>query len=140
MATKVIVRNSVAAIAIFGHISVFAVALSLGIFSILRGVDALQTLLMASPVLAVIALSAFSRIMESGHDADEQVSTLYAIVCIVFPVLLIAAIMALFYLFYMQLDGFGLDQLKVSLGAVETFFGVYVGGISKTLFGDNSAR
>jgi len=122
---------------IFGHLAVFAVALSLGIFSLLQGVDALQTLLMASPILAVIALTAFTYILDNQESVadDSKVSGLFAVLCIAFPLILICAILALFYFFYLQLNKFGPDQLKIALGGVETFFGVFIGSISKTLFG-----
>jgi hypothetical protein len=137
MVTKSTVRNSVVIITIFGHLAVFSVALALGVFSILRGTDAIQTLLMASPILGVIALAAFTYVISTqGIDNDvTEVSDLYAILCVTFPSVLILAILALFYLFYLQLDHFGPDQLKITLGGVETFFGVYVGAISRELFG-----
>jgi heme/copper-type cytochrome/quinol oxidase subunit 2 len=142
MVDKNIVRSAVAVIVIFGHLGVFVVALALGTFSILRGFDALQTLLMASPILAVVALAAFTFIIDSQNEKDDtsRVSTLYAILCIVFPIILIGLILTLFYLFYLQLDGFGPEQLKVTLGGIETFFGVFLGAISKALFGTSPQK
>ncbi|WP_189637717.1 hypothetical protein [Rhizobium phaseoli] len=98
----------------------------------------MQTLLMASPVLAVIAFGAFSNIMENrtGNRDSIKVSATYAIVCSVFPIFLVFIILALFWLFYQQLNHFGPDQLKIALGGVETFFGVFIGMISKSLFGN----
>jgi hypothetical protein len=137
MISKGIVRSSVAAIVIFGHLAVFIVALALGIFSILRGFDAIQTLLMASPILAAVALTAFTFVIDhqEGAPDDPKVSGFYAVLCLIFPSVLIAIIMMLFFLFYLQLDRFGPDELKIALGSVETFFGVFLGAISKSLFG-----
>lgn len=142
MISKNIVRNAVAVVVIFGHLVVFIVALGLGVFSLLRGLDAIQTLLMASPILAVVALAAFSQVMDySGISVDEgKLSPLYAVLCIAFPVILICIILFMFYLFYLQLDRFGPDQLKVALGGVETFFGVFLGAISKSLFGNKLSK
>jgi hypothetical protein len=142
MATKAFVRNTVAVISIFGHLFVFGVALSLGVMSLLQGSDAIQTLLMASPVLSVIALSAFTHVLDTqvGDDDVSRVSALFAVICIIFPSILIISIMIVFYLFYSQLDGFGPDQLKIVIGAIETFFGVFVGSISKSLFGGQAQR
>lgn len=140
--SKQLVRNIVSIITIFGHLIVFIAALSLGIFSLLGGIDATQTLLMASPILAVTALAAFTHVLDNPEPASDQgkVSALYATLCIVFPIVLIAIIMVLFYLFYVQLDRFGPDQLKISLGAVETFFGAFIGAISRALFGVSTNR
>jgi hypothetical protein len=136
MIIRSVVRNLVAIIVIFGHLIVFIVALSLGIFSLLRGLDAIQTIMMASPILAVISTAAFTYVIDDyGASKDDvKVSWIYALLCIVFPVILIAVVLVLFYLFYLQLDHFGPDQLKVTLGAVETFFGIFLGSISKSLF------
>jgi hypothetical protein len=137
-----IVRNAVAVIVIFGHLFVFIIALGLGIFSLLRGLDAIQTLLMASPILAVISLAAFTQMIDNQgvYVAETKVSSLYAVLCIAFPLILICIIFVLFYLFYLQIGRFGPDQLKVALGAVETFFGVFLGAISKSLFGNAPPR
>ena len=40
-----------------------------------------------------------------------------------------------FYAVYVQLPGFGPEQMKIALGGIETFFGVFLGAISDTLFG-----
>ncbi|QND55654.1 hypothetical protein [Mesorhizobium huakuii] len=130
-------RTVVSVVAIFGHLFVFLVGIALGVFSLLSGVDAMQTLLMASPVLAVIAFGAFSNVIanRTGQPAPEKVSGTFALLCVAFPVILISLVLVLFWLFYQQLDHFGPDQLKIALGGVETFFGVYIGMISKSLFG-----
>ncbi|TPM35524.1 hypothetical protein [Mesorhizobium sp. B2-3-5] len=139
-----VLRALVSVIVIFGHLLVFLTAMALGVFSLLGGVDAMQTLLMASPVLAVIAFGAFSNVIENKADPSERtrVSLMYATICVVFPLFLVGLVLALFWLFYQQLDHFGPDQLKITLGGVETFFGVFIGMISKSLFGyaPNSAK
>lgn len=136
-----LLRSVVSTIVIFGHLAVFLAGMALGIFSLLNRNDALQTVLMASPILAVIALAAFANIMENSSVSKDNISVklMYSVVCIVFPTVLIAIILALFYIFYLQLDGFGPDQLKITLGGVETFFGVFIGAISKSLFGASQA-
>ena len=40
-----------------------------------------------------------------------------------------------FYITYEQVNNFGLESLKIALGCVETFFGIFIGMISDTLFG-----
>lgn len=141
------VRTCVAVVVIFGHLFVFVVGLSIGVFALLSGVDAIQTILMASPVLSATALAAFSYILAEANDerihkirANRKVSGVFAAVTIVFPVFLLSGILVLFFIFWVQIDGFGSEQLKISLGALETFFGVYLGAISRTLFGNLEAK
>jgi hypothetical protein len=85
----------------------------------------------------VIGLAAFTFVIDNqnGPKDRSKVSVLYSALCIIFPLILIVIILVLFFLFYLQLDRFGPDQLKVALGGVETFFGVFLGLISKSLFG-----
>jgi len=70
-----------------------------------------------------------------GRERRRQGFRIYATLCLTFPLILIGIILILFYLFYLQLDRFGPDELKIALGSVETFFGVFLGAISKSLFG-----
>jgi hypothetical protein len=137
MVKKATASTVVAIVVIFGHVLVFGVALSLGVFAQLRGVDAIQTLLMASPILAAIAIAAFTSVLDNSiaRDESERVSTLYFVLVVSFPVILVLALLSLFFLFFSQIDTLGPDQLKISLGAVETFFGVFLGAISRSLFG-----
>jgi len=104
----------------------------------MSGTDAIQTLLMATPVLSTTALAAFSHVMNGPIEPAAKrasVSALYMVFSVSFPLALLALIFSIFYLFWLQVDGFGPDQLKIALGALETFFGVYLGVISKSLFG-----
>jgi hypothetical protein len=131
------IRGSVALIVLFGHFLVFLFGLLLGIFGPLGGVDVTQTLLMASPVLGVIATAALSWVMrgELGIEKGGKVSAVFASVVLFFPISLIGSIFIIFYAVYKQVSGFGPDEMKIALGGIETFFGVYIGGISDTLFG-----
>lgn len=137
------VKSWVACIVIFGHLLVFIFGTALGILSLLSGIDAIQTILIACPVLSTTAFAAFGHVMsemdEAPHErANRNVSKLFTIIVLVFPTALLLAILSLFFLFWAQLDGFGPDQLKIALGALETFFGVYLGAISKKLFGSQN--
>jgi len=70
---------------------------------------------------------------------SAKVSGLYVVFAISFPLALLALIFSIFYLFWLQVDGFGPDQLKIALGSLETFFGVYLGIVAKSLFGADVA-
>jgi hypothetical protein len=131
------IRTIVAVIILGGHFLVFFCGLLLGVFGPLLGTDAVQTVLMASPVLGVTATAAlmFALRGEVGIARGQKVTGLFAFVTIFFPSALILCIFVIFYAVYVQLTGFGPEQMKIALGAIETFFGVFLGAISDTLFG-----
>ena len=136
------IRTTVAVIVLAGHFLVFLVGLLLGVFGPLGGADAVQTLLMASPILGVTATSALRfALRDEPQVADtKKVSGLFAFVTIFFPFSLIACIAVVFAAVYKEVSGFGPDQMKIALGGIETFFGVFLGAISDTLFGGASAE
>jgi len=131
------IRTIVAVIILGGHFLVFLCGLLLGVFGPLLGTDAVQTVLMASPVLGVTATAALMFALRGEVDIarGQKVTGLFAFVTIFFPSALILCIFIVFYAVYVQLTGFGPEQMKIALGAIETFFGVFLGAISDTLFG-----
>jgi hypothetical protein len=131
------IRVIVAIIILGGHFLVFFFGLLLGVFGPLIGADAVQTVLMASPVLAVTATAAlmFALRGEVGIHRGRKVTGLFVFVTIFFPTALIACVFVVFYALYVELNGFGPEQMKIALGGIETFFGVFLGAISDTLFG-----
>ncbi|MBW9070630.1 hypothetical protein [Agrobacterium pusense] len=135
--TKRQLTGWVAAIIVFGHFFVFMIGLLVGVFGLMSGVDALQTVLMASPVLASTAIAAFSHILARKARAGLTIAEddMVVLFCFAIPVMLILSLCGIFWLFYLQIDGFGPDQLKITLGALETVFGAFLGAISKRLFG-----
>jgi hypothetical protein len=133
------IRSLVAAITLGGHVFVFSAGMGLGLFGPLQGTDLVQVVLMASPVLAATAASALKFVLagQTSIERGERVTTIFACVVIAFPVLLICGIFILFWSIYKQVSGFGPDELKIGLGALETFFGAYLGLISDKLFGSS---
>jgi hypothetical protein len=131
------IRTLVAIIILGGHFAVFFFGLLLGIFGPLGGADAVQSVLMASPILAVTATAAlmFALRGEKKIARGSKVTSLFAIVTIFFPTALIGCIFVIFYAVYREVSGFGPDAMKTALGGIETFFGVFLGAISDTLFG-----
>jgi hypothetical protein len=130
----------VALLIIFGHIGVFFAALLVGTFQLMTGTDALQTLLTASPVLASTAVAALSHMMgrDYQHPDPSREDPFVVILCLSIPALLLSSIFLIFLLFYFQINGFGPDKLKISLGALEAAFGAFLGAISKKLFSSNT--
>jgi hypothetical protein len=134
------VRSVVASIILVGHLLIFFAGIALGLFGPLRGSDLVQVLLIASPVLAVTATSAlrFAFEGEVRIDKGEKITPIFLGVAIGFPLALIFSTLFLFWALYRQLNGFGPNELKVGLGAIETFFGVFIGLIGEQLFGRHS--
>src|SRR4051812_41613188 len=85
-------RALVAVVILAGHFAVFAFGLFLGIFGPLNRTDTLQTLLMASPVLTVVAASALNYTLQAdgGSRQGRKARSLFAFVVIFFPIALIA--------------------------------------------------
>ncbi|WP_155248967.1 hypothetical protein [Rhizobium leguminosarum] len=131
------IRSTVAFLIIIGHLAVFLAGLLLGVFGPLAGTDVIQIVVMALPVLGATAFAAINYILENekGSQRLYKVSSAFATVTIAIPLCLFAAIFLIFYCSYIQVQGFGPDNMKVSLGGVETIFGSYLGAISTKLFG-----
>jgi hypothetical protein len=125
-----------------GHVCVFIFALLLGIFGPLEGTDVVQTVMMACPVLGATAMSALSYVLqtETAFDRGLRVSPLFSVIVLLFPISLLGSILLVFYFVYIQVSGFGPDNMKISLGGIETIFGVYLGAISVKLFGGTRAN
>jgi hypothetical protein len=130
-------RDTVALIVLGGHLAVFIAGMALGLLGPLRGTDLVQVALMASPILAVTAVAAARSILDVANASEQgpKVPAVFALLVIVYPTALILCIFGLFWCLYKQVSGFGPNELKVGLGAVETFFGVFIGLISDKLFG-----
>lgn len=134
------VRSAVSIITLVGHIAVFFAGMLLGVFGPLRGIDVLQTVLMATPVVGATAMSSLTYVLanETPLQGDQpRVSSLFAFIVLLFPLCMLAAIFMIFYFVYVQVSGFGPEQMKVSLGGIETVFGGYLGVISTKLFGES---
>jgi hypothetical protein len=130
------IRTTVAVIVLGGHFLVFLCGLLLGVFGPLLGTDAMQTVLMATPVLGTTASAAliFALKGELKISHGAKVTGLFAFVTLFFPCALLLCIFIVFYAVYVQIPGFGPEQMKISVGGIETFFGVFLGAISDTLF------
>lgn len=126
-----------ALVILLGHLAVFLAGLMLGIFGPLAGTDVIQIIVMTLPVLGATAFAALNYVLENekGVARAYKVSAGFTFVVLLFPICLLSAVFAIFYFVYVQIPGFGPDNMKVSLGGVETMFGSYLGAISSKLFG-----
>jgi hypothetical protein len=130
------IRSAVAIIVLLGHALVFFVGLLLGVFGPLAGSDVIQTILMATPVLGTTATAALTFALrgELNISRGSKVTGLFSFVCLFFPISRLLCIFIVFYAIYVEVPGFGPEQMKISVGSIETFFGVFLGAISDTLF------
>jgi hypothetical protein len=77
----------------------------------------------------MFALRAEKRIVKG-----VKITGLFAFVTF-FPTALIGCIFIVFFAVYKEVPGFGPGNMKIALGGIETFFGVFLGAISDSLFG-----
>lgn len=140
--TQGAIRNLVAALILGGHLSIFICALLLGLVGPLKGTDLVQVVLIGSPILCVTAGAALRFVLEGHSDVwkGSSVTATFASVVILIPSALIASVLVMFYAIFKQINGFGPNELKVGLGAIETFFGIFIGMISDKLFGTTPRR
>lgn len=129
-------KNGVAVLIVVGHIAVFSYGLYLAILGVLPGEDGIETVLMVSPLLAGVALAAFTYVINLNPSSRKTVGA--AFVFLVFFVPCASAAIMLFTLFavHQQWDGFGVHQLKIVIGSTETALGGFLGVISRKLFGE----
>ena len=135
-------RTVVAAIILVGHTTILLCGFGLGLFGPLRGTDLVQVILTASPVLAATAALAFRYSLRTQTEVEQglKITGLFGTVAIATPLTLIACILLLFWAMYRQVNGFGPNELKIGLGAVETFFGAFLGLVAEELFGPLSPK
>lgn len=130
-------KNTVTLIVLGGHVLIFVYAfVVLSIFGGRISSDFFQLILMASPVLASTALLAFSKLMndQGSGPRGKKLPLVYTLPTLGFPLLLIVLVGLVFTLFGMQSHIASPDELKISLGVLETFFGGYIGVLAKKLF------
>lgn len=131
------VHRTVAVVIVLGHLLIVAY----GFYSLVlfgpneNWQEGLQVVLMASPVLAVSAVSGFRFVLQSGTSRrrGKKVNALYVAAIFIVPLILISFVLFLINLVYTGRSDIGLDGLKI--GSVETIFGVFIGMISEFAFG-----
>jgi len=127
----------VAIIVFFGHVVVLSTGALIGILGLMSGSDTIQTVLMASPVLASTAAAAISHIMTRRRSRGRQPveEPIVVFFCLAIPLIIVFMILCVFWLYYIQIDGFSVQYLKIFLGGLETGFGAFLGFVSKKLYG-----
>lgn len=135
--TKTNIRITVSLIIIFGHLLVFIIGFFLlNVLGPLEINDAIQLILMSTPILSIVSIQAMKYIMTDEIETldNKKVSLSFSIVSIIFPSIFIFSIILIFLFTYFQIDGFSVSNMKLSLGIIETFLGIYLGMITDKLF------
>jgi membrane-associated HD superfamily phosphohydrolase len=136
MITKLQLAKRVASLVVYGHVILFIYGLIVMLASGYDRVDTFQMILMGSPLLAMVALSAF-RFMANLPDNDESGKADPAWVTMSTAVTG-AFLLALFATFSMAMFNTALEIsiLKIIVGTIETALGSYLGINRDTLFPD----
>jgi hypothetical protein len=134
--TKLTLAKTIAAIVVFGHVLLFGFGLYVMSMSPFEKSDTAQMILMGSPLLAMIALSAY-RFIANLPDVDEssRVSFLYVVMSIFVTSAFLIALFVIYDLARRDND-MPVNILKFMVGAVETVLGGYLGVNRDLLFPD----
>lgn len=132
--TKLQLAKRIANIVVYGHITLFIFGLVIMIISPYDRLDTLQMILMGSPLLASVGLSAYifvSRI--AGPDTTAVQDSSWVTMSTVTTMIFILALFATYAAaaFNTTLPA---STLKIMTGAIETVLGVYLGVNRDTLF------
>jgi hypothetical protein len=136
--TKLQLAKRIASIVVYGHVLLFVYGLFVMLVSGYDRLDTFQMILMGSPLLAMVALSAF-RFMaalppaDTTEPADPSWSTMSTVVTAAFLIALFAT-----YTVAMFNTAVEASVLKIIVGAIETVLGGYLGVNRDTLFPDKA--
>ncbi|MGJ5181865.1 hypothetical protein ACQR16_34495 [Bradyrhizobium oligotrophicum] len=125
--TKLQLAKRIAAIVVYGHIFLFAFGLLITLVSPYDRADTVQMILMGSPLLAMVGISAY-RFMSNLPPADTTSSAdpawvrMSTATTVAFLVALFAA-----YAAATVNTAIHVNSLKFIVGAIETILGAYLG-------------
>ncbi len=132
--TQLELSKRIAAIVVYGHISLFMFGLVVMLMGPYDRLDTLQMILMGSPLLAAIGLSAFlwmSKLPRDDHSGNADPS--WARMCTMISSTFIVALFATYAIAAFN-NNMDIAILKLVVGAIETVLGTYMGVIRDTLF------
>lgn len=132
--TQLALSKRIASIVIYGHVFLFMFGLIVMLVGPYDKIDTLQMILMGSPLLAAIGLSAFIWMSKlPANDQSAEADPAWARLCTVVSSIFILALFAAYATaaFNHNMD---ISILKIVVGAIETVLGTYMGVIRDTLF------
>ncbi|MET4358339.1 hypothetical protein ABIC08_008316 [Bradyrhizobium sp. RT9b] len=137
--TKLQLAKRVAAIVVYGHVALFAFGLIVMLVGPYNTADTAQMILMGSPLLAMVGLSAY-RFMGNLPDKDTSPPADSAW-CLMSTVTTSAFIVALFAVYTLAALNTSISStvLKFLVGAIETVLGGYLGVNKDLMFPDKAA-
>jgi hypothetical protein len=132
--TELKLSSRLAQIVVYSHIALFAYGFIIVQFGTFDGTDAIQLILMGSPLLALVGLAAFNLVMRLPPNDDTHVANpikvqMSMIVTSIFIVGLFAA-----YTVPMLDTTITKASIKFWVGAIETGLGGYIGVVKDTFF------
>ena len=135
--TELRLSRQIAQIIVYGHVSLFIYGLVLiPLLTHLPLTDVAHMVLMGSPILALVATSAFKWVI-ANPQVDDESEAIDSVKVTMMRFVTLAFILSLFFIYSLALfrvPGMGPDTLKTTVGVVETVLGVYLGIIKDALF------
>jgi hypothetical protein len=135
--TKLQLAKRIAAIVGYGHIALFAFGLVVMLVGPYNTADTAQMILMGSPLLAMVGLSAF-RFMGNLPDKDtsQAADPSWSLMSTIATSAFIAALFAVYGLASLN-TSISSSVLKFLVGAIETVLGGYLGVNKDLMFPDS---
>lgn len=137
--TKLQLAKRIASIVVYGHILLFAFGLVIALVSPYDRADTAQMILMGSPLLAMVGISAY-RFMSNLPDADTtpNVDPAWARMSTTTTVIFLVALFAAYATAAFN-SAILVSSLKFIVGAIETILGAYL-GINRDVMFPEEAR
>ena len=136
--TKLQLAKRVASIVVYGHILLFLYGLVVMLISGYDRQDTFQMILMGSPLLAMVALSAYRFMADlPDEDTSSKVDPAWSTMSVVVTIMFLLALFATYStaMFNTSIES---SVLKIMTGAIETALGGYLGVNRDTLFPDHT--
>jgi len=132
--TKLALAKRIASIVVYGHILLFAFGLIVMLIGPYDKEDTAQMLLMGSPLLAMVALSAY-RFMSTlpQKDSSDVEDKDWVRMCTITTFMFILSLFAVYFVAAINTH-IPVTTLKFIVGGIETVLGAYLGVNRDTLF------
>jgi len=136
--TKLALAKRIASIVVYGHIFLFGFGLIVMLISRYNKNDTAQMILMGSPLLALVGMSAY-RFMSNIPSIDESnvADKDWVLMCAIMTVSFIIALFIVYSVAAIN-TSISVNILKFIVGAIETVLGAYLGVNRDALFPESA--
>lgn len=124
-------KSQIAVVIFFGHVSLLIIAFFVYVYGHMDRDEVVQSLLMGSPLLAVTgpaALASINKRKPTQKSIQVTAHPLNLYICVIFVIMLFVC-----YLFGLFPLGLHSNDIKITIGIIETIFGLYIGVINETV-------